>query len=122
MNVTRTSLALAASAALALGGCAAFHGNGNGNGSTAANQATDTSASPRSAGRTLTDATISSRVKLALAADELVKARNIDVDTVRGVVTMNGTVSNAAEKAQALKLAKQVEGVVEVKNNLKTAG
>lgn len=120
MDFTRTSFALAASAALALGGCAAFQGNGNG--ATAEKQTTDTSANPRTPGRTLTDATINARVKLALAGDEMVKARNIDVDTVRGVVTMNGTVNSAAEKAQAMNLARQVEGVVEVKDNLKTAG
>jgi hyperosmotically inducible periplasmic protein len=122
MRIERTSYALAVCAALALGmsGCAAFKGDGNG--ATAAKQTTDTSANPRGPVTTVSDATINSKVKATLAADELVKARNIDVDTVRGVVTMNGTVNSAAEKSQAINLAKKVEGVVDVKDNLKVAG
>jgi hyperosmotically inducible protein len=61
-------------------------------------------------------------VKAVLAADDLVKARNIDADTVRGVVTLNGTVHSAAEKNQAISLARKVDGVVSVKDNLKMAG
>lgn len=72
--------------------------------------------------QTSSDAIINGKVKTALAADDLVKARNINVDTIRGVVQLNGTVNSAAEKAQALKLAREVSGVVEVKDNLKVAG
>lgn len=61
-------------------------------------------------------------MKAALAADDLVKARNINVDTIRGVVQLNGTVNSAAEKAQAIALACRVQGVVDVRDNLKTAG
>ena len=74
----------------------------------------------RSPQQTTTDGVINGKVKTALAADDLVKARRIDVDTVRGVVTLNGTVGSAAEKAQAIRLARNVSGVVEVKDNLKT--
>lgn len=79
-------------------------------------------AQPRGAVQTASDAVINGKVKAALAADELVKARNINVDTIRGVVQLNGTVSSAAEKAQAIALARRIEGVVEVRDNLKTAG
>jgi len=37
-------------------------------------------------------------------------------------VTLNGTVNSAAEKSQAISLARKVEGVREVKDNLRTAG
>lgn len=77
---------------------------------------------PRGPVQTTTDAGITAKVKVALAADELVKARNIDVDTVRGVVALNGTVNSMAEKERAISLARNVQGVIEVKDNLKTSG
>ena len=117
MRIERTSYALAVCAALALGvsGCAAFKSD-NGNAVAVKESA------PRGPVATISDAAINGKVKATLAADELVKARNIDVDTVRGVVTMNGTVNSAAEKSQAINLARKVEGVVDVKDNLKVAG
>lgn len=120
MRFQHTSYALIAALALGVSGCAMFKGDGNG-GATA-KATTDTSANPRGPVTTVSDATINSKVKALLAADELVKARNINTDTVRGVVTLNGTVNSAAEKAKAIELAKGVEGVVEVKDNLRTAG
>ena len=115
MRIARTSYALAVCAALALGvgGCATFKGNPSGK------QTTDTSQNHRSATTTVADAAINAKVKTALAADEMVKAHNIDADTVRGVVTLNGTVKSAAEKAQAIKIARGIDGVVEVKDNLR---
>jgi hyperosmotically inducible protein len=72
----------------------------------------------RSAGQTVNDATITARVKSALVGDDLVKARNIDVDTKSGVVWLNGTVASDAEKNKAISLARQVDGVREVQNRL----
>jgi hyperosmotically inducible periplasmic protein len=72
----------------------------------------------RSASQTVDDATITSKVKAALVRDDLVKARNIDVDTSRGVVKLSGTVASDAEVRQALTLARQTNGVVEVQSNL----
>jgi hyperosmotically inducible protein len=115
MKLQRTTSALAIAAMVALGvpGCAAFH---------TGKEKTDTSSNPRGPVATTVDATINAKVKTALAADSMVKARNIDVDTVRGVVTLNGMVNSAAEKAQAIRLARGIEGVVEVKDNLKMGG
>ena len=117
MRITRTSYALAVCAALALGagGCATLKGNPSGK------QTTDTSENRRGAVVTTADAAINAKVKTALAADSMVKARNIDADTVRGVVTLNGTVGSPAEKAQAIKIARGIDGVVEVRDNLKPA-
>ena len=119
MRFERTSYALIAAVALGVSGCAMFHHDGEGH---MAKATTDTSANPRGPATTVTDAYINSKVKAVLAADELVKARNINADTVRGVVTLNGTVNSAAEKAKALELTKNVEHVKEVKDNLKVAG
>jgi hyperosmotically inducible protein len=72
--------------------------------------------------RTTEDAAITAKVKTAMAADKLVKARHIDVDTVRGVVQLNGTVGSMAEKDRAIEIAHNVSGVVDVRDNLKTSG
>ena len=116
MRFQHTSYALAAVLALGLAGCASWRTD-EANRSTVAKETT-----ARGPVETVSDATINSKVKATLAADDLVKARNIDVDTVRGVVTLNGTVNSAAEKSQAISLARKVEGVREVKDNLRTAG
>ncbi|MCI0618994.1 BON domain-containing protein [bacterium] len=66
----------------------------------------------------LSNARITSEVKLKFAADDTVKALNIDVDTNEGVVTLNGTVNSKKELNQAVRLAKSVDGVKHVKSNL----
>ena len=121
MKIQHTSYALAVCAALALGagGCATLKGNPSGSG---AKQTTDTSDNRRGAVVTTADAAINAKVKTALAADEMVKAFNIDTDTVRGVVTLNGNVKSSAEKAQAIRIARGIDGVVEVRDNLKVSG
>jgi hyperosmotically inducible protein len=72
--------------------------------------------------QTLSDADITAKVKTALIADDMVKARHIDVDTLRGVVQLNGTVGSEAERDRALRIARHVSGVLEVHDNLKTSG
>ena len=118
MKLNSISYALIAALALGVSGCAMFKGDGG----KTAKTTTDTSADPRGPMATVSDATINSKVKALLAADDLVKARNINADTVRGVVTLNGTVNSSAEKSQALSITRGVEGVREVKDNLKMAG
>ena len=53
-----------------------------------------------------------------MTADDL-RESTISVDVENDVVTLNGTVANAAQKAAAEKTAKGIEGVKSVKNNLK---
>jgi osmotically-inducible protein OsmY len=64
------------------------------------------------------DAWVTTKVKLALATDEHVSARAVNVDTVEGRVTLHGTVGSAAEKAKAEQVARGIEGVREVRNLL----
>lgn len=45
----------------------------------------------------------------------------INVDVVNDVVTLKGTVANAAQKAKAEEVAKAIDGVKSVKNELKVA-
>ena len=62
------------------------------------------------------DATISGTVKTKLAADDQVKAGEIDVDTVNGVVTLKGNIDSQPAKERALQIARETKGVVEVKD------
>jgi hyperosmotically inducible protein len=66
----------------------------------------------------ISDARVTSEVKLKYGADDTVKALNIDVDTDDGVVTLRGTVNSKAELNQAVKLAKSVDGVKKVISEL----
>jgi hypothetical protein len=71
-----------------------------------------------SAGEYVDDSVITSRVKAALVADPVTKAREISVETFKGTVQLSGFVSTAAEKDKAGEIARKTKGVVEVKNNI----
>ena len=74
---------------------------------------------PRSIGTQIDDATITAKVKLKLIEDPITKARKIDVDTVNGVVTLTGVVESEKEIKRAIEIARNVEGVKKVVNNLR---
>jgi hyperosmotically inducible protein len=61
-----------------------------------------------------TDPGITTAVKAKLAADDTVKAYQINVDTANSVVTLTGTVETAAAKDMAITLARQTDGVTDV--------
>ena len=69
-------------------------------------------------GEVITDAAITSAVKTKLLADTTVGGLKIDVDTKDNVVTLTGTVKSAAEKAEAIRLAKTTKGVARVVDKL----
>jgi hyperosmotically inducible protein len=69
-----------------------------------------------------TDAGITTKVKSKLAADDTVKAYQIDVDTKDKVVTLSGNVDSPAAKEQAVNLARSTEGVADVVDNITVAG
>ena len=68
-----------------------------------------------------TDAGITTNVKSKLVADDLVKARQIDVDTQEGVVTLTGNVQSSEEEAHALQIARDADGVTSVVDNITVA-
>lgn len=70
------------------------------------------------AGNAIDDATLTTKVKAALLADEMVKGTQINVDSSQGAVTLSGTVSTPAHKQRAEQLALNVEGVRAVQNNI----
>jgi hyperosmotically inducible periplasmic protein len=72
----------------------------------------------RSAGETVDDATVTAKVKTALARDPSTSAFRIEVETYRGEVQLNGFVDSADMKSSASRVAKSVNGVKKVSNNL----
>ena len=66
-----------------------------------------------------TDAGITSAVKSKMAADDTVKASEINVDTHNHVVTLNGTVGSQAEKERAVTIARNTNGVNSVVDDLR---
>lgn len=67
---------------------------------------------------TTDDASISARVKATLMNDPQVDARNINIETHAGVVTMTGSVKSKADEAHAIELARRVSGVRDVQSRL----
>ena len=57
-------------------------------------------------------------MKSKLAADDTVKAYEINVDTQNHVVTLTGTVESAVAKEQAIRIARDTDGVRNVVDNL----
>jgi hyperosmotically inducible protein len=66
-----------------------------------------------------TDAGITTNVKTKFAADDTVKAYQIDVDTANGVVTLSGAVETGAAKDHAVMIARQTDGVRDVIDQLR---
>lgn len=72
----------------------------------------------KTTGQTIDDASITASVQGKLTGDKLSNFARINVDTDRGVVTLQGTVRSVEEKTRAEELARQVAGVTKVNNNL----
>ncbi len=68
------------------------------------------------------NAMLTGKVKAALAADVGLKTWNIDVDSAGTTVTLNGAVDTEATRKRAEEVARRVEGVATVKNNLTVKG
>ena len=72
-----------------------------------------------SPGRQVDDAAIKTAVKAKMAADvRLSTLTNIEVNSTNGVVTLAGQVGSDSDRAQAEMVARSVDGVVRVNNNL----
>ena len=64
------------------------------------------------------DAALTAQVSAGLAQDPALSAIRIDVDTKGGVVSLKGPAPTAAAKARAEEIAKGVQGVSSVNNEL----
>ncbi|MDP9128061.1 MAG: BON domain-containing protein [Pseudomonadota bacterium] len=64
------------------------------------------------------DATITTNVRKLFAADAQVNAIQVNVQTSKGVVQLGGFVDTEAHEKRAVALARQAEGVKQVKDNM----
>jgi hyperosmotically inducible periplasmic protein len=98
---TKSSLLAAAlfGAVLAAGGC--------------------TNLGDKSAGQTIDDAAITTKVKAKFVEDKAVSAMNIKVNTYQGTVQLSGFAKSADEAERAAQIARSVNGVKMVKNDIR---
>jgi hyperosmotically inducible protein len=75
-------------------------------------------AGPRPRPGAVDDANVTTRVKTALINDTEAFDPRIEVDTVKGVVTLSGRVQTKVQEQKAIQLARGVPGVSEVKSTL----
>jgi hyperosmotically inducible protein len=78
-----------------------------------------TATEDKSAGTTVDDTVINTRVKTALLEDPQVKGTEVQVETFKGVVQLSGFVDSAAIADRAVEIAEKVPGVVSVKNDMR---
>jgi osmotically-inducible protein OsmY len=72
----------------------------------------------RSTGESIDDRATIARVKSALHNDAIYKYPQVDVACFKGSVQLSGFVDSRDQKDRAAEIAKTVEGVREVKNNI----
>src|SRR5215470_1026954 len=64
------------------------------------------------------DTVVTTRVKSKFAEDKTVSAMAIHVETMKGVVQLSGSAKSMQEKERAEQLARSVNGVVDVRNDI----
>ena len=124
MNIRPLVLGLTLSTAMLVAGCNNQNDGTNPDdmNSTGMNGTGDTSAAAadaaNSVGAEIDDGVITTKVKSALLADDTVKGLDINVDTAQGMVRLSGAVDSQAQVDMATQIAKGVEGVKDVQNEL----
>jgi hyperosmotically inducible periplasmic protein len=71
---------------------------------------------------TVKDAAITAAINAELARDSALSAIKVNVDTNTGKVLLRGTAPTAVAREKATELAKKVDGVVSVDNQLQVGG
>lgn len=99
-NTRHAFIAVVATAMVALAGCAG-------------------SRTQQSTGEYIDDATITAKVKTALIEDRSVAAIDINVETFKGTVQLSGFADSQAQVDKAVALAREVDGVQSVKNDVR---
>lgn len=77
-----------------------------------------TQSEPQSPGAYMGDSWVTTKVKTAILNEPSLKVLQINVETYKGVVQLSGFVDNADSRAKAAEVARKVEGVTSVKNDL----
>jgi osmotically-inducible protein OsmY len=71
-----------------------------------------------STGEAIDDGVVTARVKAKLIEDPITKAHQINVDTFKGTVQLSGFVEDDQARTRALQLARDVNGVKQVKDGM----
>src|SRR5580693_3739688 len=87
---------------------------------TAARADTTAQAHSDSVGAAISDTGITAKVKASYVGEDRLKGSHIKVVTTNGVVTLTGTALNSDSKAAAEELARNVDGVRSVDDQLRT--
>jgi hyperosmotically inducible protein len=69
-------------------------------------------------GKNLGEAAVTAKIKAKMALDDSVRARSIDVSTTGTTVTLGGNVRSVTERARAIALARETDGVTRVVDHL----
>jgi hyperosmotically inducible protein len=69
-------------------------------------------------GTVISDSVVTTKVKTALLADSDIKGLDINVTTNKGEVSLNGAVNNQSQIERAEKIARSIDGVKSVQNNV----
>ena len=70
------------------------------------------------AGRSMSATAITAKIEAKMALDNLVRARDMSIGAGDGVVTLGGAVHSPAERARALQLVRETDGVRSVIDHL----
>ncbi len=70
-------------------------------------------------GEYVDDAVITTKVKAAIFNEPTLKSAEINVETFKGVVQLSGFVNSQADISKAVSLARSVNGVTAVKNDMR---
>jgi len=73
---------------------------------------------PQSPTAYMGDSWVTTKVKTAILNEPSLKVLQINVETYKSVVQLSGFVDNAASRAKAVEIARSVQGVTAVKNDL----
>ncbi|HTL67405.1 MAG TPA: BON domain-containing protein [Lacunisphaera sp.] len=76
-------------------------------------------ATHQSTGEYIDDTAITTKVKTAFIRDPVVKGFDVQVETYRGTVQLSGFVDSQAQKDRAEQVARGINGVQNVVNNLR---
>jgi osmotically-inducible protein OsmY len=68
--------------------------------------------------RRAADAALVAKIKSKMALDDMISARDINVDVRDGVVTLKGSVGTEQQQQRAVQLARETEGVVSIDDRL----
>jgi osmotically-inducible protein OsmY len=70
-------------------------------------------------GQYIDDSVITTKVKAAVLNEPTLKSSEINVETFKGVVQLSGFVNSQSDINKALELARLVDGVTSVKNDMR---